>query len=256
VATDPRRVLERLDRDIGAALGDGLRGLYVHGSWAAGDFHPARSDLDLLAVLTADPTDHTAETLRVLHDRVAADHPEWTDRVEVEYLSSAALTRYRIEPRPMVRISPGEPLHVVPATRHYVLNWHAARERGIVLRGPPPGELLPDFGPEFLETVREHARQWPAWVREMSGTGSHAYAVLSLCRALYSATGGGQASKRRAASYAAAALPHRATLIGWASRWWYEGRADDESAPVAEVVAFVDEVSARVVAASTPAARW
>lgn len=49
----------------------------------AGDFQPERSDVDLLAVVADDPSDLVG-ALRAMHERLVADHPEWTDRVEVE----------------------------------------------------------------------------------------------------------------------------------------------------------------------------
>ena len=96
---DPRSLLDRLGRDIGAVLGDRLLGLYVHGSWVLGDFQDDRSDLDLLAVVTGDPSG-LLEPLRAMRERLTADHPEWTDRIEVEYASTAALAGFRNLPRP------------------------------------------------------------------------------------------------------------------------------------------------------------
>lgn len=226
MAIDARSLIRRLGRDIGVVLGDRLLGLYVHGSWVLGDFEPTRSDVDLLAVLADDPADLLG-ALEVLHERLAADHPEWTDRVEVEYAPVAALAHFRTDPRPMVRISPGEPLHVVPATRHYLLNWYAAREWGTALHGPPPGDLIPDISAtEWADAIREHLRQWPEWVEDMHGPGAQAYAVLTLCRALHSLDTGRQVSKRAAATWAAHTLPAWTDLITWAARWWYEPTGD------------------------------
>ena len=198
VPLEPRLLIERLSRDIDGVLRDDLRGLYVHGSWVLGDFDPRRSDVDLLAVLAADPTPGIVEALRALHEQLAADHPDWADRVEVEYLSAIALTSFRTDPHPMVRLSPGEPLHLVPATRHYLLNWSAARERGVVLRGPRPQDLIPEISvAEWADVVREHARQWPDWLSEMRAPGQQASAVLTLCRALFSIEQGCQVSSAR-----------------------------------------------------------
>lgn len=240
---DPRLLIERLGRDIGVALGDRLLGLYVHGSWVLGDFQAERSDVDLLAVVADDPSD-LAGVLRAMHERLVADHPEWTDRVEVEYASVTALARFRTDPRPMVRISPGEPLHVVPATRHYLLNWYAARERSIALHGPPPQDLIPEITTaEWADAIRDHVRRWPEWVEDMHTPGAQAYAVLTLCRALYSIETGTQVSKRAAATWAAQTRPAWTDLITWASRWWYEPRSTSQPDHLPEVTRFVDELS-------------
>lgn len=249
---EPEGLLRRLGQDAGDALGDDLRGLYVHGSWVSGDFHAQRSDVDLLAVLAADPTECTAELLKAVHQQLVADHPDWADRVEVDYISATALSRFRAEPHLMARVSPGEPLHLVQATGHYLLNWHAAREHGRVVVGPRPQDLVPEFTvAERSAVVREHVRQWPDWVRGMHGPGGQAYAVLTLCRALFSIQQGGQVSKRAAASYAEAALPRWADLISWAADWWYAAGSDAELSRLPDVTQFVDEVASRI--ADTPA---
>lgn len=65
--TTPVDVLHRLTDEIVTTLSDDLLGLYAYGSLVTGDFAAERSDLDLLAVLRADPTTNTAGVLRRLH---------------------------------------------------------------------------------------------------------------------------------------------------------------------------------------------
>lgn len=245
----PADVLQRLTNDIVTALGDGLLGLYAYGSVVTGDFAPERSDVDLLAVLRADPTASILEVLAPLHRRFAEGHPEWAGRIEVEYLSVQALTDFRTCPRPMVRISPGESLHLVAATRHHVLNWYTTRLQGLPLWGPEPTAIIPEITQaEFRDVVIEHAANWPVWVQDVRGPGPQAYAVLTLCRALHAVSEGRQISKKQAGAYALEVLPQWADLTGWAVRWWYGGGSDSDPSRLPEVTRFVQEVSARVCA--------
>ncbi len=88
----PEEVLARLAADLVEALGDQLLRLALHGSWALRDFAPGRSDLDVLAVMAADPTAATLAALHEVHARLATDLPEWGDgHVEVEYVSVGAI---------------------------------------------------------------------------------------------------------------------------------------------------------------------
>jgi len=243
----PADVLHRLTDEIVTALGDRLLGLYAYGSVVTGDFAPERSDLDLLAVLRADPTASILDVLAPLHQRVAEEHPEWAGRIEAEYLSVQALTDFRTCPRPMVRISPGESLHLVAATRHYVLNWYTARLQGLPLWGPEPTAIIPEITQaEFRDVVIEHAANWPKWVQDMRGPGPQAYAVLTLCRALHAVSEGRQASKKQSGAWALEVLLQWADLIGWANQWWYAGGSDSDASRLPEVTRFVQEVSARV----------
>lgn len=241
------RLLSRLTQDIQHQLGDSLVGLYLHGSLVTGDFDPERSDLDLLAVLTTDPDKQDARRLREMHARLVKDFPAWQDRVEVEYVSLAALGTFRTQSHLMVRISPGEPLHLVEATRHYLLNWYMARQ-GVTLLGPPAGEVIPDIPlAEFVQGVREHAGAWKMWVTEMRHPGGQAYAVLTLCRALHTSLHGEQVSKKRAAREVQPLLPGWTPLIEWAVRWRDGGGTQTNAGDHhGEVVRFVGEVSDRI----------
>jgi hypothetical protein len=64
-APDVSAHLSRFKDGLTAAID--LRGLYVYGSLTTGDFSPARSDIDLLAVTEREPDDDARERLRSLH---------------------------------------------------------------------------------------------------------------------------------------------------------------------------------------------
>lgn len=242
----PDVVLQQLVDTVRTVLNTQLQGLYLYGSYVTGDFEPARSDLDLLAVLDAEPTTQLCDRLAGAHEQIAAEHPAWRGRIEVEYVPLPGL----FDPdgdHLMLRISPGERLHRVRTSRHYLLNWYTARHAGRALAGPLPSELLPDFTrAAFLSVVADHARQWPTWVEQMDTPGSQAYAVLTVCRAACAMRDGHQVSKRAAADACVDAMPEWRDLIGWARRWWYEGGCDDEPDRLPEVGRLVRHVSARI----------
>jgi len=77
-------VVDDLARGLAAALDGDLLGLYVHGSLVAGDFSPARSDLDLLAVLRTAPDEAVLAAVVPVHESLERRHPAWRGRVEVE----------------------------------------------------------------------------------------------------------------------------------------------------------------------------
>ena len=58
--------------------------------------------------------------------------------------------------------------------------------------------MIPEISQsEFVEAVREQADEWKEWVYKMRTPGAQSYAVLTLCRALYSHTHGRQTSKKQ-----------------------------------------------------------
>ena len=68
---DVDRLLARL-RDLLVERG-GLLGLYLYGSLTTGDFSPARSDVDVVAILEQDPDEAAVSDLTRMHAALAAD---------------------------------------------------------------------------------------------------------------------------------------------------------------------------------------
>jgi hypothetical protein len=232
-------LLARL-RDV---LGGQLLGLYLHGSLVIGDFDLNVSDVDLLAVLAVDLDDATAARLTAMHDALAADHAVWRGRIEVAYLSTAALATCKTQETRGARISPGEPFHLIPFGRLHIVEWYVVRKRGVALWGPAPETVIPPISrAEFVACVREHLAGWVEWSREMDlRRAAQAYVVLTMCRALYALAHGDQVSKVASAAWAAEKFPEWADLIRKAVAWRAAG--DDsppDDAEMTEVRQFVE----------------
>jgi predicted nucleotidyltransferase len=245
-------LLDRLTEEIRRNTNDSLIGLYVYGSLVAGDFDKNRSDIDLLAVLDSDFEDDTFGRLEGMHARLVEDHPAWVDRIEVAYVPAPSLWSFRTQTGQIAVVSPGEPFHLKSAGKDWLLNWYMVRQVGVTLYGPPPHTLIPEFSrSEFVETAREHAGWWKGRVYEMSTPGAQSYAVLTMCRALYTNTHGTQASKKQAALWAKAHLPQWAPLIQQSLDWLSE-RGEDETGDqehLQETVRFVHDVAGRITGA-------
>jgi hypothetical protein len=200
-------------------LGEQLVGLYLYGSLVMGDFDLEISDIDLLAAVAANISEPEFARLHKMHDGFAAENPAWYDRIEVAYVSVTALKTYRTQTSPIAAISPGEPFHIKEAGADWLVNWWVVRERGIALYGPPISELIdPISKVEFLHSVQEHALMWPLWVHDMQEPKAQAYAILTMCRALYALEHGEQSSKKAGRQMGAGAP----TAVGSAGRRSYQ----------------------------------
>jgi predicted nucleotidyltransferase len=196
-------------------FGAKLIGVYLYGSLAWGDFDRDSSDIDLLAALDSDITEAEAESIRQMHEAIAREYPVWNDRIEVQYYAREGLRHYRTQSRRMGNISPGEPFHVIEAGADWLSNWYAVRTYGLALLGAPPDTLIdPISAAEFQQVVRLYAEEWRERIHETRDwPGAQAYAVLTLCRALYTLRFGEQVSKPQAAQWAAAQWPEWAELL-------------------------------------------
>ena len=61
--------------------------------------------------------------------------------------------------------------------------------------------------------MREHARDWARWIDSLGGSKSRAYAILTMCRTLYTERNREHVSKQVAAQWTAQQLPSYAGLI-------------------------------------------
>lgn len=231
----PRELLaqiEELQTRIQQHFGKRLLGLYLYGSAVWGDFDPAISDVDLLAVLDSEVTETEIPALKSLHDGFVADYPDWDDRIEVQYFTPEGLAHFRERESPMANISPGEPLHLITSGHDWLSNWYFVQTYGITLQGPPPGHFIPYIGhDEFLGVVRTYADYWNEHVPENSASlPSQAYAILTMCRALYTLHTGEQVSKQKAAEWVAEQYPKEAKIIADALRWRAEFRQEQANA--------------------------
>ncbi|HEY7341202.1 MAG TPA: aminoglycoside adenylyltransferase domain-containing protein [Ktedonobacterales bacterium] len=249
-----RPILALLLSDIQDVLGDQLVGLYLYGSLSSGDFDPASSDVDFLAVTRGAiaEDDPTFEQLRAMHERIAASGLPFADHLEGSYIPEDALRCYD----PATAWHPNWHL-IIGSDRPFTLGFHDAnwvieraivRDRGVVLYGPPPETLIDPVSPQQLReaTCQQLTDVWQPriddeydhWPRPREFP---AFSVLTLCRALYTLQHGAFCSKPVAAAWAAQKHPEWEPQITWAQAH----RADyEETTPAefAEVLAMLREV--------------
>lgn len=134
---DPRVAHAPVVTEFAASVRDvaGVMGLYAGGSLASGDYRPATSDLDLVAVVHGELDGGRRERLRDLHSalrradpRAAKLHCVYVPRDQLHDVSAAHLTwaHGELYRRPLSGIGRAELLR-----------------GGITVLGPPPAELIP-----------------------------------------------------------------------------------------------------------------
>jgi Domain of unknown function (DUF4111) len=246
------RAVERLLGGLRAVLGDGLVGLYLHGSLALGDFYPPASDVDFLAA-TAGPVEEPAfGRLGELHAALKAAGG-WTARLEGVYLPRAALRRHDPAAGRVPTVGSDWGFGLGRPGPTWVLDRWVTRERGLVVAGPDPRRLIDPIGPgELRAAVRASLLEgWADWVRDPGWLRPRAYqgfAVLTMCRDLYALEHGVLVSKPAAAAWAVRRLePPWPALVERALAWRPDRDRDDQALP--ETLRFVAWVVERVRAA-------
>jgi streptomycin 3"-adenylyltransferase len=159
--------LDDLVRGLREVLGDGLVGVYLHGSLTLGCFNPALSDLDLLVVTKRSLTPTDREALgRLLTDSA---------RLEISFLAAPSLRPWR-HPAPY-DLHVGSKHLVGPGEDHdLAAHFTVARHAGVALLGHPPADVFPEVPWEDYEDSLR---------RDLESCGEHGgrlYAVLSPAR--------------------------------------------------------------------------
>lgn len=214
---------ETLLLEIQKILGEKLMGLYLYGSATAGDFDSNLSDIDLLAVISDRLTKNEFIGLEEMHNKFAIKFPEWKDRIEVTYATQEGLKSFRDKRSEIAEISPGEAFHFKDAGNDWLINWYIVRENGKTLFGAKITEIIPIIlKEEYIAAVKIQALSWSKRISgysEKSTRGSVAYAIFTMCRAMYSFYFGEQATKKQAALWIVDKFPQWKELIANAIKW-------------------------------------
>ena len=166
--------LAELTQRFEDVLGESLVGVYLHGSAVLGDFSPARSDLDVVAVVDRPLSPREKDAIA----EVARSCPA-AGGLELHVVRESALAP--IEEQPFeLHVGSGK---VVDGSGHagdadLPAHFAILREHGRALTGPPPATVFPAIPRAML--LRSFAGEL-RWAEER---GSPSYQVLNACRAL------------------------------------------------------------------------
>jgi hypothetical protein len=215
--------------------------MYLYGSLSSGDFDPGSSDVDFLVATEGELPDETLAALEAMHARIAASGLPWATRLEGSYIPLTALRRYDPANARHPSIGTDWAFGVGNHDSSWVIQRHLVREGGVVVAGPPPRTLIDPVSPDelraaVLDTLRGY---WARQLRSPEQLGARhyqAFAILTMCRALYTLERGEVVSKPVAAAWAREALgPRWAPLIERALAWRPDHRPDD----AAETLRFI-----------------
>lgn len=242
-------VLSLLLGEVRAIVRPEFVGMYCYGSLSLGDFAPGSSDIDFLVVTEHELPENMLHALEAMHARIAASGLRWADKLEGSYIPRAALRRYDPANNQHPTIGADWAFGIREHDRSWVIERHIVCEHGVVVCGPPPQTLIdPVSSDELRAAVREALDGF--WTRQLDGPEPEwlrtreyqAFAILTICRALFTLAHGEVVSKPVAADWACSTLPPPwPALIAKALIWRHDTRPDD----LQETLAFVHYTIAR-----------
>jgi len=211
-----------------AILGEQLVGVYLQGSFAAGEWDQS-SDVDWVAAIRAPLTDEQVSELQALAEQLFSLPSTWAQHLEGSYITLEALRRLGHTPQQHWYLDNGSV--VMQRSDHdntLVVRW-TLHEHGLALYGPPTATLVDPVEPDALRAevqavFRDWAADFTADPPRINSRWYQQFVVISYCRMLQTMQEGGIYSKPAGVAWGLAHLePAWHELI---QRAWQERQED------------------------------
>ena len=212
-------VLHLLLSKVKEILADQFTGMYLYGSLSSGDFDPETSDIDFLVITTDVLAENKISELESMHQRIWNSGLKWASHLEGAYIPMDLIRQHDSKGVKCPTFNEGK-FYVAPLGSDWIIQRHVVRELGVVVEGPDPRTLIDFVSTEDIRyAVKGILEEWwfpmlenPTWLRD-HGSAYHAFAILSMCRALYAWEYGIIISKPVAAKWAKQKLEANWSLV-------------------------------------------
>lgn len=202
-------------------------GTYLSGSLAIGDFDDD-SDIDFIVIVNDKVSDDQLLALQAMHIRIHDIDSKWATCLEGYYIPQGELLHYDKDTAWHLYLDNGSKELVVVEDNHkdWVFERFVLQEHGITVEGPKPQSLFAPISPDDLrQTLLPELLSWAKDIlsdpASLNNRWFQSFAVLSICRMLYTFQHGTVVSKLAAVQWAKKSLDTRWTRLierAWAER--------------------------------------
>ena len=184
-----------------------------------------------------------------MHRQFAGDGIEWATKLEGAYIAKQSLRHYKPGKTTCAWLGSDGHFARERLGNDWVIQSYVIREYGVIVAGPDPKILIDPILPEDLRRAELETLRW-WWAPQLenpSRLGSQeyrAYAVVTMCRALYTLNFGTVVSKPVAARWAEVELGERWVALIERSLKWHLG---EQLGNKDEVLEFINYTLQRVI---------
>ena len=220
------RVLLDLLNRVSDVLGENFIGMYLYGSLAVDGFEPSRSDIDFVVITDDHLADPIIKSLESMHIELARTDDQWVKKLEGAYVPMGLIRRHDSDHPPVPTLNEGK-FYLAPLGSDWIFQRHTLRESECAISGPPLRDFidpvsLKDLKAAIYVVIDEWWEPMLTNPSRLRDPGYQPFAVLSMCRLLYTVTSGELASKSQAANWTLGLLPAEwSSLINHALKWGY-----------------------------------
>src|SRR5262249_17301255 len=199
-------LLDKLLSGVRTILTNNFVGLYLYGSLASGDFNLERSDIDFVVITVAGVPAEVIFALEKMHNHLAKSGLKLAGKLEGSYVPKAVIRRHRLSEAQYPTINEGK-FYLGRLDSDWIIRRHILREQGIVVAGLPLQTLIdPVLPDELRRAALALLNEWWSPMLDhparLQTSGYQAYAVLTMCRLLFTLRNGTIASKLVSARWA------------------------------------------------------
>jgi len=220
-------LLEKLLAGAQSVLGSNFAGLYLYGSLASGDFNRQTSDVDFLVVTFDEISDEAIRSLRAMHENLWQSGGKFAAKLEGSYVPLEDLRLYEANEKKYPSVNEGQ-FYLGRHGSDWIIQRHILREQAVTIAGAPLENSIDAIQSDDLKrAVIRLLNEWWSPMLENSAfikdDEYQAYAVLTMCRALFTLEHGSIASKPASARWARDALDESWTELIEQSLNWKRG---------------------------------
>ncbi len=199
-------VLDELVERLSEILAGKLVGVYLQGSFALGDFDE-HSDVDHIVVLQEELSPPEVEALQLMHPQIYGLGPEWAKHLEGSYFPVAVLEDLERRGEDLWYLDHGATSIIRSDHCNTLLVRWIVREKGVILTGPPPKELIGPIPQDMLRReMYDVIMHWGEMILEDPSRWSNrfyqGFIALNYARMLHDLRRGRPGTKREGAEWA------------------------------------------------------
>lgn len=201
---DVNKILDLLQKGLVDILGKNLISIYLTGSLTYGGFDYGSSDIDLLIITNNSLSKKKLQEVKTMHANIGKKYPKWRKRIECSYITKEMFSR--INPPRNRPYYNADKMYILSYGNEWIINLYALYKYGIALYGPEPKNFIK---PIDINNVRAASKknlyeEWQPKLKEQNpfegddydSNHLQAYAILTMCRILYTAKNENFVSKK------------------------------------------------------------
>ncbi len=213
------------------ALGQNVVGIYLTGSLTYGDFVPGRSDLDLSVVTKQALNQSEISSVRILHQDLEKNFPDWSQRIECSYIPLDFLPCALPPETPRPWWGFGVLYEDAPYGNEWLINKYFLWKCSVALFGPAFSDLVSEVKMQDVQEAcaRDLYKEWVPKINDdawLSDPHQQSYVVLNICRILYTVKAGTAGLKTESAGWVSQTFPQWTELVNDALNWKYDESMD------------------------------